>query len=415
MPAQPPLELEAHAEGPILVVNALLGEGDAQQAAFSALWRFSSAGTAPTCLFDRSEEVPGDLALALDRVLIAALGQYLDAHLRFGHDGVRPERPVNALIAELEAILRSGVEAAGSPADVSLSAPTRAQLTRYCALDWSRAHSGVAPGPSDDRYLAIYRFVRDQRTELERQLRADLLPLSAVDVLARPGDPGRQLRINSTCGTVFDSENFLCALDLGLSGADSLDRSMVPALDRGAVLTSEPVPPRRMRKRDRWIKEEFDAIHERIDRADQRRELWELRDRVEDIEDRLSAVELEARERATPENALAELGDLAGRPLVIRFERGGTTLAPADVLLLSEVLDQLAHNPQHRLLITGHADRVGDPVVNLWISERRARAVRDHLLRRGIAPERLLVNFLGDSRSSGPDPGERRVEIEWLR
>ena len=33
----------------------------------------------------------------------------------------------------------------------------------------------------------------------------------------------------------------------------------------------------------------------------------------------------------------------------------------------------------------------------------------------GINPDRLLVNYYGDSRSVARDPGERRVEIEWIR
>jgi len=48
------------------------------------------------------------------------------------------------------------------------------------------------------------------------------------------------------------------------------------------------------------------------------------------------------------------------------------------------------------------------------LSEQRAKAVRAYLLQRGIAADRLMVNYYGDSRSSGRDPNERRVEIEWL-
>ena len=40
--------------------------------------------------------------------------------------------------------------------------------------------------------------------------------------------------------------------------------------------------------------------------------------------------------------------------------------------------------------------------------------MRSYLLQRGITPERLLVNYYGDSRSVGRAPEERRVEIEWL-
>jgi OOP family OmpA-OmpF porin len=66
------------------------------------------------------------------------------------------------------------------------------------------------------------------------------------------------------------------------------------------------------------------------------------------------------------------------------------------------------------VLITGYTDRTGNADANLMLSEQRARSVRDYLLRRGVAEERLLVNYYGDTRSSGQDPGERRVEVEWV-
>ena len=67
-----------------------------------------------------------------------------------------------------------------------------------------------------------------------------------------------------------------------------------------------------------------------------------------------------------------------------------------------------------RVLITGFTDKSGDTAMNLALSEQRAKAVRAYLMQRGIAPDRLMVNYYGDSRSSGRDPNERRVEIEWL-
>ena len=77
--------------------------------------------------------------------------------------------------------------------------------------------------------------------------------------------------------------------------------------------------------------------------------------------------------------------------------------------------EQLARSPGDRVLITGYTDRSGDPGVNMVLSELRARAVRDHLLRRGIPADRLMLNYYGDSRSIGEGPDERRVEVEWLR
>ncbi|MFN6115395.1 MAG: OmpA family protein, partial [Flavobacteriales bacterium] len=188
------------------------------------------------------------------------------------------------------------------------------------------------------------------------------------------------------------------------------------AVERVATATTQP----KVRKRDQWLKSELDAINQRIDRMDQRKELWELRDRMEDLEDRMSGIELDMRDvreagSSGDHNPLADLSALTGRNLIIRFERNSITLDPEYRVVLNEVFEQLARSPQDRVLITGYTDRSGDPAVNLRLSEERAKAVRNYLLQRGIAADRLLVNYYGDSRSTGRDPGERRVEVEWLR
>jgi outer membrane protein OmpA-like peptidoglycan-associated protein len=153
---------------------------------------------------------------------------------------------------------------------------------------------------------------------------------------------------------------------------------------------------------------------------DQRKELWELRDRMDDIEDRLTGLDLEVRsirsEKSSPsDNPLANLSELTRSNLAVRFARNSVTLDPENRVLVNEVFEQLARSPQDKVLITGYTDRSGDPALNLRLSEQRALAVRSYLLQRGIAAERLLVNHYGDSRSTGRNPDERRVEIEWLR
>src|SRR5690606_18821623 len=136
-----------------------------------------------------------------------------------------------------------------------------------------------------------------------------------------------------------------------------------------------PVPTgAKVRKRDRWLKEELDAINERIDRLDQRKELWELRDRMDDMEDRITGIELEVGELHVgtgSDNPSANLAALTGLNITVRFERNSTDLEPDQRVLLNEVFEQLARFPQERVLITGYTDRSGDPARNLWLSEQR--------------------------------------------
>lgn len=66
-----------------------------------------------------------------------------------------------------------------------------------------------------------------------------------------------------------------------------------------------------------------------------------------------------------------------------------------------------------RFTVEGHTDARGSDAFNLALSQRRASAVRDYLVARGVAAERLDPVGYGESRPRVPDPldpGNRRVE-----
>jgi outer membrane protein OmpA-like peptidoglycan-associated protein len=427
------LLLAGQVAGGDLVVHGNVVQDQDTMPVVQAVWRGINGGNAMFQLVHTAEAGP-DVGLMLDRLLESAIGTYLDARLHFARNGVTADLPAARMAEDLDGMVKAAAANLGF-ADLfeAFSQPTREQLDRVSRIDWSQAEFGVNGGDEQDKYLAIYYYVRSQREELERQIRADLLPLALVAVIGgSPASPGTTLQVNSTCGTVFDEQNFLCALDLQLAdtGNGGLDPGLGMEIMRTMVEASEPeevpeatVAPAmegmRVRKRDQWLKSELDLINERIDRMDQRKELWELRDRMDDIESRLTDLSLEVQDvradaKAAPGNPLAELSDLTGRNITVRFGRNSVSLDPEYQVLLNEVFEQLARSPEERVLITGYTDRSGDPGVNLSLSEQRAKVVRNYLLQRGIAAERLLLNYYGDSRSLARDPNERRVEVEWL-
>jgi outer membrane protein OmpA-like peptidoglycan-associated protein len=67
--------------------------------------------------------------------------------------------------------------------------------------------------------------------------------------------------------------------------------------------------------------------------------------------------------------------------------------------------------------VAGHTDRAGGDRANEMLSLRRARAVRDQLVRLGVRPSLLTVRGLGESTPFMPTedgdsaPENRRVEI----
>lgn len=70
-----------------------------------------------------------------------------------------------------------------------------------------------------------------------------------------------------------------------------------------------------------------------------------------------------------------------------------------------------------RLRIIGHTDRAGSADYNVVLSQRRAKAVRDALVREGIPAERLAIMYRGEleplvkTQDGVREPENRRVEL----
>ena len=428
--AQQAMVLIGEVETHTVRVRGVMDEVSDASPVLLATWRFAAAEVDPVMEFQRTSVPDNGVELALDKLLLAGIGAYLDGHVHFEKQGVKADLAVPVLVRQINGMVRAATNELGEGDGVSaISEPTMKQLERLCKIDWSQARFGVDGGADQDKYLAIYYYVKSQRDELERQLRNDLLPLASVPVLKGEAlPPGRTFAVNSVCGSVFDDQNYLCALDLTVSDTllgvpdgrlnDEVLAALAVPARKAEVLAS--VLTGKVRKRDRWLKAELDRINDRIDELDQRKELWAVRDRLDDIEGRLDDIGLEVKElresgtSGESENPLAMLSELTGRNITVRFARGSVVLEAEHQVLLNEVFEQLARDAEHRVLITGYSDRSGELATNLMLSERRAKSVRNYLLRRGVSEGRLLVNYYGDSRSSGEDPSERRVELEWI-
>ncbi len=84
---------------------------------------------------------------------------------------------------------------------------------------------------------------------------------------------------------------------------------------------------------------------------------------------------------------------------------------------LSEHATKLNAAPSVTLILEGHCDERGTVEYNLALGQRRAEAVRAHLVRLGVSAERLDVVSFGEERPADPGHSEgawarnRRVEF----
>jgi len=85
---------------------------------------------------------------------------------------------------------------------------------------------------------------------------------------------------------------------------------------------------------------------------------------------------------------------------------------------INEIFNFLKQNPTLKMEIVGHTDNIGSEKFNLTLSENRAAAVRNALIAKGIAPERLTYKGLGFSQpidtNSTEEGRERNRRVECV-
>jgi len=101
----------------------------------------------------------------------------------------------------------------------------------------------------------------------------------------------------------------------------------------------------------------------------------------------------------------------------ILFETNSTTFTLSSKAGLEAIIDLTSNNENLVIEIAAHTDDVGQEKDNLTLSEKRANAVRDYLISRGVLDQQLIAKGYGEVQPIVPNTSEenrslnRRVEI----
>jgi OOP family OmpA-OmpF porin len=112
---------------------------------------------------------------------------------------------------------------------------------------------------------------------------------------------------------------------------------------------------------------------------------------------------------------LTEYGHVPVQGLI--FDTGGAALSEGSAPALEILARFLSRNPDLAVVIVGHSDNQGSLDTNIALSKRRAEAVRDALIKRGVAAGRLEahgVGYLAPVSTNATETGRtlnRRVEL----
>lgn len=102
----------------------------------------------------------------------------------------------------------------------------------------------------------------------------------------------------------------------------------------------------------------------------------------------------------------------------VLFASAKADLLPSAQIKLNDVAKALTEqDPDSKMVVEGHTDSQGSAAFNQDLSQKRAQSVRDYLVSRGIAADRITAAGFGPSRSIGDNAtadgraNNRRVEI----
>jgi OOP family OmpA-OmpF porin len=100
----------------------------------------------------------------------------------------------------------------------------------------------------------------------------------------------------------------------------------------------------------------------------------------------------------------------------IEFESKSTTMTPASLATLDQLIAQLRQAPRAAIEIGGHTDKYGEPEYNLQLSQRRADAVRRYFIKHGLPTQFTAVGYgasrpLSVAESRAGLQRNRRIEL----
>lgn len=102
----------------------------------------------------------------------------------------------------------------------------------------------------------------------------------------------------------------------------------------------------------------------------------------------------------------------------VLFQSSSDKLLSSSFAALDELADTLNANPQMHLTISGYTDNTGVPAHNQVLSKKRADAVKNYLLKKGIAQSRITAigygqeNPIADNNTAEGKAANRRVEFK---
>jgi len=142
------------------------------------------------------------------------------------------------------------------------------------------------------------------------------------------------------------------------------------------------------------------------------------KDGINDEEDKCKDVAGVAANMGCPEIAAATIEKVNKAASSIFFASGSAKLLAKSNVALNNIVSILKSNPDYKIDINGYTDNQGNSEKNRALSEARAAAVNDYLVKKGVEANRLSAagfgdeNPIADNKTQAGRAKNRRVELK---
>lgn len=380
----------------------------------------------------------------LGQVLGSALIFYIDQSVSVRNGKIELRKSRKDMVRDMNDIVKQAVKHYRFKEVESFkgfSEEVSRKIDELSKLDFNSSDAAKKPQPGTTRAQQEFFFVQNHLNELKRKVNAEVGNFGRTNLMvwsssetALVDDATRDSLLRSL---YFDQEKTLRPFfyENGMAELSLFNVKDQSSLELGAKPDAKPADEFTSRVLAMLERNEskLDAMQAQIDqlRADQLRQWQQMQEsRNEQMQAQINDLRgmvVDLMRMTTAGVATSDREILISSPnsgstvfnipsqINLYFSKGSTQLSANSVFALNEVIDILARNPGLQLMITGSADKSGDPVRNLMLSQERASAVKKFLRKSGLGEDRFITKYLGDSNSDMESAGDRKVVLEFIR
>lgn len=373
-------------------------------------------------------------------LLSSGLDIYIDKSYQIGDNNFNFNYETAQMMSEMSSLVNQGLSIFQiEQVFEGFSDKVYLKLNKLASLNWNKAEYEILGDNSEERKEMLRYFIDTELLDLKGLCRTEVLNfLENEYVLQIPDTWANKMQISSDIELpiAYQTDYFIEPLEYTLNDpVSSLENDQELSLPKSFVDDYNKQIKKKNKKKKRR-KDQFSADVLALLEQNSEQLIAIQKDLVDFQKDNIERDREIRRENNDQSNVLQKQIDelkeaiysdsrspkdlnvyersIAAEKVVVLFEKNSSEISSQYKLQLNKILSELIKNPDLKIMITGFADKSGNPDFNAYISQRRAEVVKKYLYKKGIANKRMLMNYLGDLSSTSENANDRRVEIEFI-